>query len=165
MLYIFAGLPGTGKTALSQRLARDLPAVHLRIDTIEQALREGGIRLAGPEGYLVAQRVAEDNLRLGQHVIADSVNPLRITREAWREVAARAGARWTEIEVVCSDAAEHRARVEHRTSDIAGFVLPTWDAVATREYEPWDRDRFVIETAGRSLEQSVAALYRALGVR
>ena len=34
------GPPGSGKTALSQRLARDLKAVHLRIDTIEQGLRD-----------------------------------------------------------------------------------------------------------------------------
>lgn len=165
MLYIFAGLPGTGKTALSRRLARDLPAVHLRIDTIEHALREGGVTVAGPEGYLVAYRVAEDNLRAGLHVVADSVNPLRITREAWRDAAGRAGAAWTEIEVVCSDVVEHRARVETRRSDLAGFALPTWHAVANREVEPWDREHLVLDTAGQTLEQSVEALYRALGLR
>jgi predicted kinase len=165
MLYIFAGLPGAGKTALSRRLARDLPAVHLRIDTIEQALRDGGVRLTGPEGYLVAYRVAEDNLRAGLHVVADSVNPLRITRAAWRDAAERAGAHWVEIEVVCSDAAEHRARVETRHSDIAGFAVPTWDAVVGREYEPWDLDHLVIDTAGRPLEESVETLYRQLGLR
>ena len=39
-LYIFAGLPGTGKSELSQNLARERRAVYLRIDTIEQALRD-----------------------------------------------------------------------------------------------------------------------------
>jgi hypothetical protein len=47
------------------------------------------------------------------------------TFEAWREAAGRAGAPWTEIEVVCSDAAEHRRRVETRRSDIAGRAHPT----------------------------------------
>jgi hypothetical protein len=36
LLYIFGGLPGTGKSALSRELARQRGAVHLRFDTIEQ---------------------------------------------------------------------------------------------------------------------------------
>ena len=39
-LVIFSGLPGAGKTTLSQALSRTLPSVHLRIDTLEQALRD-----------------------------------------------------------------------------------------------------------------------------
>jgi cytidylate kinase len=37
MLIIFGGLPGTGKTAIAQQLARELGAVYLRIDSMEQA--------------------------------------------------------------------------------------------------------------------------------
>jgi predicted kinase len=82
MLYIFGGLPASGKTTLSRHLARELRAVHLRIDSIEQALRDVAGRFNGPEGYVVAQRLAADNLRLGLSVVADSVNPLPITRAA-----------------------------------------------------------------------------------
>ena len=38
MLVIFAGLPGTGKTSIARDLARELGAVYLRIDSIEQAI-------------------------------------------------------------------------------------------------------------------------------
>ncbi len=162
MLYIFSGLPGTGKTALSRQLAREQQAVHLRIDTIEQALREAGGFVAGPEGYVIAYGIAEDNLRLGLRVVADSVNPVQITRAAWRNVATRANVPFVEIEVVCSDQAEHRERAETRSSDIAGLKPPTWDEIVNRTYEPWDADHLVIDTAGQTLKQSVAALERAL---
>jgi predicted kinase len=162
MLYIFGGLPGTGKSTLAQRLARAQQAVHLRIDIIEQALREAGRLVNGPEGYIVAYHIAADNLRLGWRVVADSVNPLQATRAAWRDVAMHARVPFVEIEVVCSNVAEHRARVETRATDIAGLRLPTWDEVVRRAYEPWDAAHLVIDTAGQTVEQSVAALQRAL---
>jgi predicted kinase len=164
MLYIFSGLPGTGKSALSRHLARTRHAVYLRIDTVEQALRAGECQIHGPEGYMVAYAVAADNLRLGLSVVADSVNPLALTRAAWRNVAVEAAAPCVEIEVICSDAAEHRRRVETRAADIAGFALPTWDDVVRREYEPWDTPRVVVDTAGRTVAESIAALARALAL-
>jgi predicted kinase len=162
MLYIFGGLPGTGKSTLSRYLAQDLPAVHLRIDLIEHALREAGVAINGPEGYVVAYRLAADNLRLGQSVVADSVNPIEITRAAWRQVAAGVGSPLVEIEVICSDVVEHRRRVETRVIDIPDFVKPTWDEVINREYEVWDTDHIVIDTAHQTLQQSMGALRLAL---
>jgi predicted kinase len=162
MLYIFSGLLGTGKSVLSQGLARKHKAVYLRIDSIEQALREAGVLVSGPEGYLVAYEIANDNLRVGMNVVADSVNPLEITRTAWRDVARHAETSFIEIEVVCSNEAEHKQRVETRSTDLSGFRLPTWDEVVRREYEPWDREHIVIDTAGQTVEQSITALYRAL---
>jgi predicted kinase len=49
-------LPGTGKTTVARTLARRLKAVHVRVDTIEQALRSSDV-LKGdvvPAGYVVA---------------------------------------------------------------------------------------------------------------
>ena len=162
MLYIFGGLPATGKTMLSLRLAREVKAVHLRIDTIEQALCNSGSVLNGPEGYIIAYDIAADNLRLGWSVVADSVNPLHITRDAWREVADRCGVSFVEIEIICSDLAEHRHRVASRSTDVPGLELPTWEDVVNREYETWDRSHIVIDTAGQTIEESYAALRQVL---
>jgi hypothetical protein len=63
MLVIFGGLPGTGKSTLARRLAGELGAVWLRIDTIEYAIADGDeIAAVGAAGYRVAYAVAEDNL-------------------------------------------------------------------------------------------------------
>jgi predicted kinase len=101
-------------------------------------------------------------LRLGRTVVADSVNPLCLTRDAWCDVAVRAGAIFVEVLVICSDPIEHRHRVETRTTDIAGFTLPTWQEVLTREFKPWRREHIVIDTAGQTVEQSMAELRAAL---
>ncbi len=167
MLCIFSGLPGTGKTELSLYLARELGAVHVRIDSIEQALRDGGITDVGPVGYVAGYRVAADQLQLGLSVVADSVNPLDITRAAWRQVARDAGVAWRDIEVICSDLSEHRRRVEERESRIPGLRLPTWADVMAREYHDWDgeggvSDRVVIDTAGQTPAESKRELMRLL---
>lgn len=155
---IFCGLPGAGKTTLARELAGRLGAVYLRIDTIERALAPAEDVPVGEAGCRVGYAVAADNLRLGRTVVADSVNPLRITRDAWRDVAKRAGVIFVEVLVVCCDPIVHRHRVETRKTEIAGLTLPTWQDVLTREFEPWDREHVVIDTAGQTVEQSMAAL-------
>jgi len=140
--------------------------MHLRIDSIEQAIRDCSPEAVGLDeaGYRVANAVAEDNLRVGRIVVADSVNPLEITRDAWREVGRRAQASILEIEVICSDSREHRARVETRKTDIFGLRLPSWEEVVSREYQPWNREHTVIDTANRSPEQNVKTLREALSL-
>jgi hypothetical protein len=70
----------------------------LRIDSIEQAIRESGVLLRSIDdaGYRVAYGIAEDNLRLGSNVIGDSVNGWSVTRNAWRDTGVRAGAQLIE---------------------------------------------------------------------
>jgi len=167
MLIALGGLPGTGKTTIARELARQLGAVHLRIDSIEQALRDYGVagRSMDDAGYRAAYAIAADNLCTGQTVIADSVNPLPVTRDAWVAVAQRTGARVVEVEVICSDPDEHRRRAEMRISDIPGLQLPTWQEIVSREYHPWDREHIVVDTALRDVEQNVKMLREALAAQ
>ena len=157
-LFIFAGLPGSGKSTLARQLAQARAAAYLRIDTIEQALRDLCDCQVQGEGYRLAYRVAADNLRIGRSVVADSCNPIELTRREWQQVAIDAGARWINIEVVCSDPIEHRRRVETRTVDVAGLALPTWEDVVQREYHAWTADRIVVDTAAQSPQRTVERL-------
>ena len=148
MLFIFSGLPGVGKSTVAREIAKRLKAVYVRADTIEQAMRDCMPDYEVTiEGYEIAYAVAAENLALGLRVVAGSVNPLNITRDAWRNTAISQGKEFMDIEVICSDATEHRRRVEQRVSDIPGLKLPTWDETVSRQYEPWTMKRLIIDTA------------------
>ena len=161
MLIVLGGLPGTGKTSVAREVARKIAAVFLRIDSIERPMSAAGWDVQG-EGYRVAQAVAADNLRLGRTVIADCVNPWPLTRDEWRSVGERARVRVLEVELVCSDVVEHRHRVESRVADIAGHRDPTWQEVLDRDYQPWDREHLVIDTACMSVAESADAILSRL---
>jgi predicted kinase len=157
MLISFGGRSGVGKTTIAREVVRELGAVYLRIDSIEQAMREAGWQVEG-EGYRVAYGVAEDNLRLGRIVLADCVNPWPLTRAEWRAVADRTGAPTLEVEIVCSDLIEHRRRVETRTADIAGHRLPTWQEVIDRDYRGWESQPVVVDTARMTVAGAACAI-------
>lgn len=158
VLYIFSGLPASGKTTLARKLAKHLSAMHLRIDTIEQGLRDlCGIQVEG-EGYRLAYRMAADNLRLGLDVIADSCNLITLTRDEWEGVAKSVNAKFVNVEVLCSDEKQHQQRVNERKSDIATLTLPNWEKIREREQDFWDRERIQIDTAYQTPEESLQKL-------
>jgi len=161
-MYVFSGLPGVGKTALARRLASLLGAAYFRLDTIEQGLRDLCSLRVGGEGYRLTYRIAADNLRVGLSVVVDCCNPIALTRGEWRAAAEAAGAACVDIEIACSDEAEHRRRVETRPGDIPGLELPSWSDVTARPYEPWDGGAARIDTAGRSEDECFELLMASL---
>jgi len=164
-LYIFAGLPATGKSTLACLLAKAQRAAYLRIDTIEQGLRElCAINVQG-EGYRLAYRIAEENLQAGIDVVADSCNPIDLTRNEWEQIALKAQAAFVNIEIICSDNREHRQRVETRQSPVPNMELPNWSDVLRREYHAWAKEHIIIDTAKRSLSESFDELLSKLHCR
>jgi len=158
ILFILSGLPASGKSTLSKFISKEYQAAYLRIDTIEQRLRDLFKQDIHGEGYGLAYKIAEDNLKLGQNVVADSCNPIMLTRNEWDDVAKRNGCSFVNIEVICSDKKEHRHRLESRLLEVENLQPLTWDDVKTREFHDWDRQRITIDTANKTIEESVSEL-------
>ena len=157
VLVVIGGLPATGKSTIATVLAGQTATPYIRVDRIEQAIVDWSplSHPLGPVGYAVAHELAQEQLRLGLDVIVECVNPVAVTRDGWLGTAAAAGAVLVEVEVICSDKAEHRRRVETRTSDVEGLAKPTWMAVVEREYEPWTRERLVIDSTTTAPQTAV----------
>jgi len=164
MLIVFRGLPGSGKTTIAKALAGQSGAVYLRIDTIEQAIRDAGIleQGVGSSGYQVANALALSNLLMGHRVVVDCVNPVAESRQAWSDTALSADTPLVNIQVICSDSQEHQRRVESRTSDIPGLTPPTWQSVLAHEYEPWHDAPFTVDTAQLPANEALALITRRL---
>ena len=174
-LTVVGGLPAVGKTAVCREVLRlraearprSRPPTWLRIDSIEQALRDSGEMLpdmpAGA-GYYVAAAVARDVLTSGGDVLVECVNPLPLTRRLWEETASALGCRFLAVEIVCSDKAEHRRRVQQRVSDIEGLELPDWRAVERRDYAPWPEADLHLDTARLTVTEAARAIISAGGV-
>lgn len=163
-LVVLAGLPASGKSTIARELAARTGAIWLRVDSMDRAIWASS---TAPEDlrdwtYRAAQAVAADNLALGHDVIADCVNDWKAAREGWKACATSSGADAVWLEIICSDAVEHRRRVETRNSDLPSLKLPTWETIAAQAFHTWDHDRVTIDTAGRSIEHCVERAFAAL---
>ncbi len=164
VLYIFASLPATGKSTLAQELASHINATYLRIDTVEQAIADlCSINVVG-EGYRLSYRVASDNLKLDISVVADSCNPIELSRREWEQVAKESNAAFVNIEITCSDKKEHREKVENRVATIPNLKLPSWDDVESREYHSWSSNPVKLNTAFKTINESFSELIAKLNL-
>ena len=171
-LCVVGGLPAVGKTAVCREILRlraeaqpqSRPPTWLRIDTVEQALRDSGEMLPGMPGgagYYVAAAVARDVLAAGGEVLIECVNPLPVTRRLWEETASAQGCRFLAVELVCSDTTEHRRRAQQRVSDIKGLEPPDWRAVQHRDYAPWPEADLRLDTARLTALEAARAVISA----
>ncbi|BAV74515.1 ATPase [Pseudomonas chlororaphis subsp. aurantiaca] len=162
MLIVFSGLPGSGKTTIARALASHLRATYLRIDSIEQALRNGGMAEVGKAGYEVANALARSNLALGNRVVADCVNPLAESRQAWQGIAEAEQSPLLNVEVICTDIVEHRRRVESREADVPGLRPPSWQSVLDHDYQAWSGERLKLDSSLLSPAEAVRIILEHL---
>jgi len=164
VLYIFSGLPGSGKTTLARNISKILSATYIRIDTIEQGIRDLCDFNVQGEGYRLAYRIISDNLNIGNNVVVDSCNPIKLTRNEYENIAIENNCKYKNIEIICSDIDEHKKRIETRENDIKNLKLPKWEDVKIREYEAWDKDHITIDTANRNIMDCINELKNKINI-
>jgi predicted kinase len=150
VLAVFAGLPGVGKSTLAAAVAAELPAAVLAVDTVDFTLQRYAVHESRPgfAAYGVVAALAEQQLRIGHHVIIDAVNPVKAARDLWTDLADRMAVPLRVVEVICGDDDEHRRRVESRYAARDHEGIPDWVRVLERrtEYEPYLGPRLVVDT-------------------
>jgi predicted kinase len=157
-----AGLPGTGKSAVAEKLRERLGYPMISVDPLESAILSAGIDADQPTGlaaYLVAETLASNVLASGASIIVDAVNAVNPAREQRVSLADRHGAAITFVEVVCSDPAIHRARLESRNRNLPHVSEPTWHAVeqSLDEYDEWSGESAEVERLTLDSVQPLAA--------
>lgn len=143
MLVVMAGLPGTGKSTIAEAVGARLGLPVVSVDPLESAILSAGIGADQPTGlaaYLVAETIADAVVAGSGGIVVDAVNAVEPAREQWVKLAARRGVDIRFVEVICSDAEVHKARLEARYRQLAHIAEPSWHAVeqSLDEWEPWN---------------------------
>jgi predicted kinase len=152
-LIVFSGLPGTGKSALAEGVARELGIPVFAKDWLEATLLRCELvpfnkeKPLGSAGYQLLTTLAERQLMLGQSVILDSVASTESIRSSWKQLAAKYEADWLVIECICLDENIQRARLKRRQRHIPSWHELDWAGVeAVKSYfAPWDEARLVVD--------------------
>lgn len=166
-LVVISGLPGVGKTSIAERLAVRTEAVHLSIDVVEESILACGLPSGwqvGVAAYEATRVMAEQNLRLGHHVLIDAVNDSEAARQTWRTAAEHTGARLDFVYLVTSDLQEHERRLCGRDRGLAFVGGPSWADVQRRraDYAVWSDEVLEFDTAACPTEEIVDRLIALL---
>lgn len=142
LLIITSGLPGSGKSTIAEGVAKKLSLPIFSVDPIESSIIKAGIEKSfetGLAAYLVAETLANEQLKLGNSVVVDAVNAEEEAKDVWRRLASKHGLDLTILDVFVSDQALHRKRLEARVRNLHGFEEITWERVQERQkaFTPW----------------------------
>ena len=139
-LVIFSGLPGTGKSTLANRLARELRWPLLRIDDVVGDVPDNpGVEFWDSKVEILLG-LGEVQLDLGLSVIVDSVF-MNTDRHHAQQIAAKYGAHFRPIYTFVSDDKVWEQRVTARFDQLNNKDVATWERIQHqrghfREWEP-----------------------------
>jgi predicted kinase len=150
-LIIISGLPVSGKSTLAEGIAKKIKLPLFSVDPIESSIIKSGIKRSfetGLAAYLIAEKLASEQLNSGLSVIIDAVNPVKEAREMWRNLSKKYHAELIVIECVL-DNNLHKKRVESRIRNMPGIPEVTWKDVKKRQkkYLKWREKRLVLDTS------------------
>jgi predicted kinase len=127
-LIIFSGLPGTGKSKLASRLARELGLPLLCIDDVIGEVPAGAGIPFWDSKVEILLRLTEVQLELGLSVIVDSVF-MNMDRHHAQELARKYAAHFYPVYVFISDEKVWEQRVNERYEEMNHKDVPSWDRI------------------------------------
>jgi predicted kinase len=158
-LVVFSGLPGTGKSTLANRLARELQWPLLRIDDVVNKVPENpGVEFwdSCVETLLT---LVETQLEIGLNVIADSVF-MNTDRHHAQALAQKYGARFRPVYTHLSDDQVWERRVTERVLEMNHPDVATWAQVLRQRghFRSWEPGTALFVDALNPVDQNYEAV-------
>jgi len=140
-LVIFSGLPGTGKSTLADKLAREQRWPLLRIDDVVGEVPEDPTVAFWDSKVAILLGLTQTQLELGLSVIVDSVF-MNMDRNHAQELARKHQARFRPIFVFVSDENVWKKRVTTRSQELNHKDVATWERIQHQRerFRKWDAD-------------------------
>lgn len=144
-LIIFSGLPGTGKSMLADRLARELQWPLLRIDDVIGEVPENPGVAFWDSKVAILLGLTETQLELGISAIVDSVF-MNLDRIHARNIARKHEARFRPVHVFVSDKAVWKERVTTRYRELKQANVATWEQIERQRghFRAWEPDTALV---------------------
>ena len=146
------GLPGSGKSYLSERLAQVLGAVWLNADKVREEANDWDFSLAGRVRQADRMnKLSQEALASGNHVIADFICPTRKTREnfkpdyiIWMNTISKS--KYEDTNKIFEEPKENEVNfiVKEKNADLYKFLI----ADQIDKYQ-WDNKRPTAQMLGR----------------
>ena len=158
-LVIFSGLPGTGKSTLANRLARELRVPLLCIDDVIGEVPENpGIAFWDSKVTILLDLI-ETQLELGLSVIADSVF-MNMDRYHAQELARRYQTRFLPIYVYISDDKIWEERVTARFKELNNKNVASWERIQHQRerFREWEPETALFVDSLQAFEQNYAKI-------
>jgi predicted kinase len=156
-LIIFSGLPGTGKSTLAERLARELRLPLLCIDDVIGEVPENAGIPFWDSKVAILLNLIETQLQLGLSVIADSVF-MNMDRYHAQELAREYNARFLPIHVFLSDEKVWKERVTTRFNELNNKDAATWERIQHQRerFRAWEPGTALFVDSLHPFEQNYA---------